>query len=131
MPIEWGPNPLIFKIGSFALRYYSLLFAGGLFLGYWVVAKLYKDTKRSLDELDSLAVLIFVSTVIGARLGHCLFYEPEYYLAHPLQMLLPFRQENGSWTFTGYQGLASHGGIFAVLLAIIYWCRKHKRGPEE
>ncbi len=127
MPIEWGPNPVIIEIGSFALRYYSLLFAGGLFLGYSVVANLYKDTKRNLDELDSLAVLIFIATVLGARLGHCLFYEPEYYLSHPLQMLLPFRQENGAWVFTGYQGLASHGGIAAVLLAIIYWCRKNKR----
>lgn len=127
LAIEWAPDPVLLKLGSFELRYYSLCFALGLFLGYKVVINFWRKEGGDSDTLDSLAVLIFVATVLGARIGHCLFYEPEYYLQHPLQILLPFRQINGAWEFTGYQGLASHGGILAVLLAIIYWCRKHKK----
>lgn len=125
-PIVWDIDPEIFRIGSFAIRYYSLLFGGGLVIGYHIVKKMYVKENRSLEELDRLTMYIFIATVLGARLGHCLFYEPEYYLRHPLEMILPFKWSSDGFEFTGYQGLASHGGIFAVFLAIWYHSRQTK-----
>jgi len=87
---------------------------------------MYKKEGLPLDNLDTLAFYIFVATVLGARLGHCLFYEPEYYLKHPLEMILPFSTAGGKFQYTGFQGLASHGGILGVFIAIWLYCRKTK-----
>lgn len=125
--IIWNVDPEITKLfGVFPLRYYSLLFAGGLMLGYVIVKRIYQKEGLSMEELDRLALYIFIATILGARLGHCLFYEPEYYLRHPLEMILPFSIQNGKFTFTGFQGLASHGGILGVFIAIWLWTRKSK-----
>lgn len=125
-PIVWNVDPELLRIGSFSLRYYSLLFAGGLVLGYMISSKIFVDEGFKKEDIEKLAFFIFVATILGARLGHCLFYEPEYYLSHPLEMILPYRIDGGKWTYTGFQGLASHGGIFAVFLAIMYWWRRTK-----
>lgn len=125
-PVVWDIDPELIRIGGFAIRYYSLLFAGGLILGYHIVKKMYLQENKSIEDLDRLTLYIFIGTVLGARLGHCLFYEPDYYLSHPLEMILPFRWEDGEFEFTGYQGLASHGGIFAVFIAIWLHCRQSK-----
>lgn len=127
LAISWGPNPVIFNLfGAMPIRYYSLLFAGGLFLGYLIVKKMYVKEGLDIENLDTLAFYIFVATVLGARLGHCLFYEPEYYLSHPLEMILPFNWKGGSFNYTGFLGLASHGGILGVFIAIWLYCRKTK-----
>ncbi|WP_235298879.1 prolipoprotein diacylglyceryl transferase [Portibacter marinus] len=127
LAITWGPDPVIFNLfGAMPIRYYSLLFASGLFIGYLIVKRMYKKEGLPLDNLDTLAFYIFVATVLGARLGHCLFYEPEYYLKHPLEMLLPFTMSGGEFRYTGFQGLASHGGILGVFIAIWLYCRKTK-----
>jgi len=127
MIIHWNPDPEIVRLfGSFSLRYYSLLFVGGLILGYQVVKQIYKKEGFPPEQLEKLAMYIFVATILGARLGHCLFYEPEYYLSRPLEMLLPIQFVDGKMQFTGYQGLASHGGILAVFIAIWIYCRKYK-----
>ena len=125
--LDWNPDPEIVRLfGSFSLRYYSLLFVGGLISGYHLVRYLYKKEGLNPDQLEKLAMYIFIATVIGARLGHCLFYEPEYYLKHPLEMFLPIQIVNGKVEFTGFLGLASHGGILAVFIAILIYCRKYK-----
>ncbi|WP_348535565.1 prolipoprotein diacylglyceryl transferase [Portibacter lacus] len=127
LAITWGPDPVIFNLfGALPIRYYSLLFAGGLFLGYMIVKNMYKKEGLDLENLDTLAFYIFVATVLGARLGHCLFYEPDYYLSHPLEMILPFNWHGGTFNYTGFQGLASHGGILGVFIAIWLYCRKTK-----
>lgn len=127
MILEWNPDPEIFRLfGSFALRWYSLLFVGGLILGYQVVKRIYRKEGFPPEHLETLAMYIFIATVIGARLGHCLFYEPEYYLKNPLEMLLPIQIIDGKVHFTGYLGLASHGGILAVFISILLFCRKYK-----
>ncbi len=126
-PIVWNPDPVIFTLfDTFSLRYYSLLFASGLLLGYIVVRQFYIQENRSLKDLDNLAFYVFVGTILGARLGHCLFYEPEYYLSRPLEMILPIQFGEDGFKFVGYQGLASHGGAIGVLLAIILYVRKSK-----
>ena len=127
LSITWNPDPVIFNLfGALPIRYYSLLFAGGLFLGYLVVKRMWVKEKLSLESLDKLAFYVFIATILGARLGHCLFYEPGYYLKHPLEMILPFNTQGGKFTYTGFQGLASHGGILGVFIAIWLFARKTK-----
>ena len=127
LAITWNTNPVLVELfGKVPIRYYSLLFAGGLFLGYLIVKRLWVKDKMSIDDLDKLAFYVFVATILGARLGHCLFYEPAYYLQHPLEMILPFNFKGGSFNFTGFQGLASHGGILGVFIAIWLFSRKTK-----
>lgn len=124
--INWDINPEIVNLfGKISIRYYSLLFVSGLLLGYWVVKRVYQREKIPIKKLDSLAMYIFAGTIIGARLGHCLFYDPVYYLSNPIEMFLPIQFINGSIKFTGYQGLASHGGAIGVLLAIIFYSKKN------
>ncbi len=127
MFINWDLDPeLVNLFGKISIRYYSILFIIGLLSGYWVVKRAYMREKIPIEKLDSLAVFIFAGTVIGARLGHCLFYDPVYYLSNPLEMLLPIQFVNGSIKLTGYQGLASHGGALGVLIAIIFYSKKNK-----
>jgi phosphatidylglycerol:prolipoprotein diacylglycerol transferase len=124
--INWDVNPEIIKIfGEISLRYYSLLFVSGLLLGYAVVKQIYIREKLPIADLEKLSIYIFIGTIVGARLGHCIFYDPTYYFSHPLEMLLPFQGTIGEdFHFTGYQGLASHGGALGVLLSIIIYSKR-------
>ncbi|WP_428230893.1 prolipoprotein diacylglyceryl transferase [Flavobacterium sp.] len=125
--LNWNVDPVIFMItDSFPLKYYGALFACGLLLGYYIVRSIYKKEHLSLDNLDSLLVYVIVGTILGARLGHCFFYEPSYFLQHPIEILLPIQKIAGVYKFVGYQGLASHGGSIGVLIAMILYCRKYK-----
>ncbi|MFH7016032.1 prolipoprotein diacylglyceryl transferase [Flavobacterium sp. FlaQc-47] len=125
--LNWNVDPVIFMItDSFPLKYYGAFFACGLLLGYAIVRRIYKKEHLSLDNLDSLLVYVIVGTILGARLGHCFFYEPSYFLQHPIEILLPIQKVAGVYKFVGFQGLASHGGTIGVLTAIILYCRKYK-----
>ncbi len=125
MQIEWDVNPEILRLFDLIpIRYYSLLFISGLLLGLHVVKKLWKRDGWQISDLDRLSIFIFIATIGGARLGHCLFYEPTYYLSHPLEIFLPFKIQNGNFEFIGFQGLASHGGILAVFIAIWAFSKK-------
>jgi len=125
--LNWNVDPVIFMVtDSFPLKYYGALFAFGLLLGYYFVRSIYKKEHLSVDNLDSLLVYVIVGTILGARLGHCFFYEPAYFLQHPIEILLPIQKIAGVYKFVGFQGLASHGGTIGVLIAIILYCRKYK-----
>lgn len=125
--VYWNVDPVIFMItDSFPLKYYGALFATGLLLGYYILRKIYKKENQSLENLDSLLVYVIVGTILGARLGHCFFYEPDYFFKHPIEILLPIQKISGVYKFVGYQGLASHGGTIGVLIAIVLYCRKFK-----
>ena len=129
--ISWNPNIAI-DLGFFQLRWYSFFWLIGLVLAYFIVKKLYKD-KGIKDELfDPLFIYCFLGILIGARLGHCLFYEPGYFLSsgtHIIEMFLPIHKMNdGSWVFTGYEGLASHGGTLGLMIALFIYCRLNKVG---
>ncbi len=125
--LNWNVDPVIFWItDSFPLKYYGALFACGLLLGFYIVRNIYKKENLSLDNLDTLLIYVIVGTVLGARLGHCFFYEPEYFLKNPIEILLPIQKIKGVYQFVGYQGLASHGGSIGVLTAMILYCRKYK-----
>lgn len=124
--IVWNPNHEIFAIGSFSLRYYSLCWVIGLALAYIVVRKLYLNQRIKEELFEPLPFYCFFGILIGARLGHCLFYEPTFYLTHPLEMILPFRETASGWKFIGYQGLASHGGTLGLMIALWLYVRKTK-----
>lgn len=116
--VNWNVSPEIFDTGNFSLRYYSLFFAIGFILAYFIIRHYYSKENIPQKELERLTVFVVLGGIIGARLGHCLFYEPSYYLTreHWLEMILPF--SISPFRFTGYQGLASHGGAIGVLVAI-------------
>lgn len=124
--IHWNVDPVIFNIGSFGLRWYSLGFLLAFLLGYFIMNRMFLREKVETKYLDSLVIYMFVAVLVGARLGHCLFYEPDYFLTseHWLEIFLPFNMKTGQ--FTGYQGLASHGAAIAILVAIWLFYRKYK-----
>lgn len=111
--IIWNVDPEIFRIGSFAVRWYGLLFALGFVFGYIIMGKIFKWEKIPAKLLDTITTYMVVGTVVGARLGHCLFYEPAYYLSHPLKILMVWEG-----------GLASHGAAIGILFAIYLFTRK-------
>ena len=122
--IHWNVSPYMFHIGGFGLRWYSIGFLLAFTLGYWIIARMFKREKVDDKYLESLLVYIFLAVLVGARLGHCLFYDFDYYFtaAHWTEIFWPF--EGGK--FVGYQGLASHGAALGILIAMwLYW-RKYK-----
>jgi len=125
--INWDINPEIFKFFGISLRYYGLLFAGGLVLCIYILSWMFKREKIAPEKLEMLSIYAIIGIFVGARLGHCLLYEPTYYLGHPLEMFLPIQPlPGGGYRFTGYQGLASHGGGIGLILALIFYSRKTK-----
>jgi prolipoprotein diacylglyceryl transferase len=125
--ITWNPDPVMFTIGV-PVRYYGILWVTGIILAYFVIRRQFRDKKLSDKQLDPLPYYCVLGVFIGARLGHCLFYQPEYYLMNPVEMLLPVKiMPDGGWKFIGYQGLASHGGAIGLIVAIWFYVRKTKQ----
>lgn len=121
--INWTVDPVIFSVGSFEVRWYGVLLATGFLLAYLTLQRVFKQEKLSQELLDNFSFWTIVWTLVGLRLGHFLFYEPEYLINYPLQVILPFDE---NWNFSGYQGLASHGGVLAIILFLFYFAWKHK-----
>jgi phosphatidylglycerol:prolipoprotein diacylglycerol transferase len=124
--IYWAPNQEAFHVFGYPIRYYSLCWCIGLLLGYLIVGWLYKHQKIKDELFEPLFLYVFIGILVGARLGHCLFYEPDYFLAHPLEIFLPYRITPDGWKCTGYAGLASHGGTIGCMIAIWLYVRKTK-----
>ena len=123
--IIWNPG---LSIGPF--RWYSLCWLIGLALAYFVVKRLYQEQKIKDELFDPLFFYCFLGILIGARLGHCIFYQPDYFLTSGkgfVEMLLPIHfLADGGWKFTGYEGLASHGGTLGLMIALWLYVRKTK-----
>lgn len=112
--VTWTLDPIIFQFGGLRVGWYGLLFAVGLIIfGGGILAKMWKSEGLSEKSYNLLVAYILVATVVGARLGHCLFYEPEYYLAHPIEI---FKTWKG--------GLASHGGVIGIIIAVYFYSKK-------
>ena len=117
--VNWNVSPEIFSIGPLAIRWYSVLFISGFILGWYIFKWFFQREGIPVKLLDPLLYTLLIGTIVGARLGHCLFYQPEYYL--------------GSWDgfveiFMPWKGgLASHGGTIALILAMIWFARHYGR----
>ena len=126
--INWNPS----LTTIFGLRWYGLCWLLGLLGAYLIVKKLYKQQGIKAELFEPLFYYCFFGVLIGARLGHCIFYQPDYYLtsfSHFVEMILPIHfLPEGGWKFTGYEGLASHGGVLGLFIAIWLYCRKTKVG---
>jgi phosphatidylglycerol:prolipoprotein diacylglycerol transferase len=125
--IHWNIDPEIYNLFGISLRYYGILFVGGLLLSIYILKWIYKKEGIPLDRLEMLSIYGMIGIIAGARLGHCLFYEPSYYLSHPLEIILPIQPTaGGGYKFSGFQGLASHGGALGFLIALYFYSRKTK-----
>lgn len=113
--INWNVNPEIFSLGALSVRWYGLLFAGGFYVGYLIMERFFRKEKVPVAILDKLAMYMIISTVIGARLGHCLFYEPDYYLNNPIEIL-----------YIWHGGLASHGAAVGIIFALFLFSKYQK-----
>ncbi|HWI59349.1 MAG TPA: prolipoprotein diacylglyceryl transferase, partial [Bacillota bacterium] len=116
--IYWNVRPELFHFGPLVVRWYGLLFAVLFALGYFIVRWQFRLEHKDERGLDNLLVYLVIGTIIGARLGHCLFYDPGYYFRHPLEILQVWKG-----------GLASHGGAAGVLLALYFYTRRHPDQP--
>ena len=125
--IHWNIDPVIFNLFGFSLRYYGVLFFGGLLICIYILNGIFKKEKIPLVYLDKLWVYGVIGIFAGARLGHCFFYEPAYFWNHPLEIILPIQPSlGGGYEFSGFQGLASHGGAIGLILALLLYSKKTK-----
>lgn len=118
LSIVWNVDPVLFELGPIQIRYYSLLFVAGFPFGYWLFTKFYKREGIDVNLLEPLLYALLIGTIVGARLGHCLFYQPDYYLT-PNNFIEIFEPWKG--------GLASHGGAIGVILAMWWYLVKYGR----
>ena len=114
--INWDVNPELLSLGSLSIRWYSLLFISGFILGWFIFRWFCRRENVSETVLDPLLYTLLIGTIVGARLGHCLFYQPDYYLTseHFLEIFMPWKG-----------GLASHGGTLVLFFALIWFARKY------
>ncbi|MEN8703804.1 MAG: prolipoprotein diacylglyceryl transferase [Polaribacter sp.] len=128
LAIEWNPS-LGIDLGFFTIRWYSLMFVASFLLGLHFMKKVFKKDQISLEKLDTLFMYVFISMLVGMRLGDVFFYSWDYYQNHLLEIIIPFKQVNGTWKFTGFTGFASHGAAISIILAMYFYAKKHLEKP--
>lgn len=111
----WNVDPAIFILGPIEIRWYGLFFALGFLLGFQIMMQFYRREQRELENLSELCLYLMLGTIIGARLGHVLLYQPDYFLSHPWEILMIWQG-----------GLASHGGFAGVLISLYLYLKKHR-----
>ena len=111
----WDIDPILISVGFVKIRWYGLMFASAFICGYKLMTWIYKTEGKNIDDIDDLLWYIALGTIIGARLGHCLFYDPGYYLSHPLKIFAIWEG-----------GLASHGGILGIIISLYLYQRRAK-----
>src|SRR6478752_1849411 len=122
----WNPSEGI-QIGSFMIRYYSLMFVVAFGLGWYLTKKIFDREGEPVEKLDTLFIWTVLATLLGARLGHVFFYDWEYYSNHKMEILLPFRFD--PFEFTGFSGLASHGAAIAIILCMYFFSKNVMKRP--
>ncbi len=113
--ITWDVSPEIFRVGEFSVRWYGLMFVFSFYFGYLIVQQMFRREGIAGNKLDKLSTWMIVATIVGARLGHVLFYQPEYYLKHPLEILMIWEG-----------GLASHGAAVSIIVALWWFSKREK-----
>ena len=124
LSIDWNFNPDLFKIGSFPIKYYSLMYVLAFVIGLQVMKRIFLKDSISLDKLDPLFIYTIIAMLIGARTGHYLFYEEEYTLS---EVFLPFK--TSPFEYTGFRGLASHGAAVGIIIAMYFYSKKVVKKP--
>lgn len=114
LAINWDIDPVILKFGFVQIRWYSIMFLIAFSIGYRIMRKIFAKEGRNEQQLEPLLYYLIAGTIIGARLGHCLFYDPSFYLSNPLKILAVWEG-----------GLASHGGALGIILSIVIYCKRH------
>jgi phosphatidylglycerol---prolipoprotein diacylglyceryl transferase len=114
-PLIWNVDPAILRLGQFEIRWYGLFFALGFFFGFGIMMQIYRNEQRDVDHLSELFLYLMLGTIIGARLGHVLFYQPRDFFSHPWEIPMVW-----------HGGLASHGGFAGVMIALYFYLRKHR-----
>jgi prolipoprotein diacylglyceryl transferase len=128
LAIEWNPS-LGIDLGFFVIRWYSLMFVAAFLLGLRLMKKIYIEDNIPVEKLDVIFMYVFISMLIGMRLGDVFFYSWGYYQNHLLEIFIPFKQVKGSWQFTGFTGFASHGAAIAIPIAMYFYAKKHLQKP--
>lgn len=128
LSIVWNPSEGI-DLGFFMIRYYSLMFVIAFGLGWYIMKHIFVREGESIEKLDSLFIWMVLSTLAGARLGHVLFYDWEYFRNNLLEIFLPVKFEP-SFHFTGFTGLASHGAAIAIIIGMYFYSKNILQKPQ-
>lgn len=137
LAIEWNPSIGI-DLGFFVIRWYSLMFVAAFLLGLHLMKKIYVEDKIPVEKMDPLFMYVFLSMLIGMRLGDVFFYSWDYYQNNLLEIILPFKKSVGDsalfgiikdWKFTGFTGFASHGAAIGIPIAMYFYAKKHLQKP--
>ncbi len=105
--LVWDTDPILLNLGAVQIRWYGLMFASAFMSSYYFMSWIYKREGKNVDELDRMLWYLAIGTVLGARIVHCLFYDPEYYLANPIRILAIWEG-----------GLASHGALLGIVVSL-------------
>ena len=125
--INWDVDAEIITIAGFPLKYYGLLFASGLLLSMAILKKIYKKENLTDNAHEALFLYGIIGIFVGARLGHCFFYDFDYYSKNLLEIILPIKKTiTGGYKFVGFSGLASHGGTVGLIISLYLYSKKHK-----
>ena len=119
--IDWNVSPVLLPLGPMALRWYSLCFLATFVIGFYIMRDVFRSEGKSEEDLNSLVNYMVLGTLIGARLGHCLFYDPGFYLSNPLEIVKFWHG-----TSFGISGLSSHGGALGIFSALYIYTRKRE-----
>ncbi|MGM0668920.1 MAG: prolipoprotein diacylglyceryl transferase [Gemmatimonadota bacterium] len=118
--IQWDVDPVIFQLGPLPLRWYSLGWLLAFGVGFYIVRGMYLREEKPEQDLDTLLLYMMLGAMIGARLGHVLFYRPDYYFSHPVEIIAVWK---------GLRGLASHGGALGIMVALYFYSRSRPDQP--
>ncbi|WP_438961987.1 prolipoprotein diacylglyceryl transferase [Nonlabens sp.] len=122
LKVVWNPLEGI-DLGFFTIHFYSLSYVIAFVLGWYIIKPIFKRDKMGLDKLDPLFMYTVIGCLVGARIGHYLFYETSVLFSDPLHVLLPFQLDPFKWT--GFAGMASHGAALGIIIAMFFYSRKH------
>ena len=121
--MNWNPNEILFDLHFIQIRYYSLMYVIAFVLGFYIMKKIFLKENKSLERLDSLVIYVGLAMLIGARLGHCFFYDWDYFKDNLLKIILPFKF-SPEFKLVGFSGLASHGAAVGIIISMILFIRK-------
>ena len=123
LQIVWDPTSEGLEIFGFTIHYYSMMWMAAFIIGWYIMKKIYKHENQTEDKLDSLFIYSVLGIMIGARVGHVVFYQSELILEDPLSIFLPFKFAGG-FEFTGFRGLASHGAAIGMIISMYLYNKK-------